>query len=80
MVLSEMSQQQLDELKFATHIPSQVLLRIHFNHFGDPLTFQVTLSSGQNVFKLVYNKIPAKLMAFPFSLSCTLCVVLISKW
>lgn len=52
-------------MKFGTDF--FVPLRIKYNHFGDPLTFQLTPTAAKNVIlsgTLVANQIPIKLVAF----------------
>ncbi len=64
-----------DEIWFRPEGNFHVTLRMTCNNFGDPLTFHLTPSSGQ---KLYLSKLKAN--DIPISLSCTLCLVLVSKW
>lgn len=58
-------------MKFDTDI--HVPLRMNINKFCDPLTFDLTPSSGQNLSNtLFYDQILAKLIKFPF-VSAVLC-------
>ncbi len=60
-------------MKFDTQF--HVSLRMNCNDFGDPLTFYLAASLGQD-FNL--SHITWKTNEIPISVNCTLCLVLIS--
>lgn len=73
LIQTEISERPMDGLQFSTDIHGSH--KSNPNHFGDPLTFQLTPSSGQhfNLANTLFSyQIFAKLVTFPSAVLCVL--------